>query len=126
MVLIIKSRYEKLIKFAKDNTKVKQLDFWGKRRVFKCPCCDFQSINGISDETDRSILIGFRGYLVHLNAQIRLHASESHIKIMEKLFNREITSEFIRTAIMKNKLVTEELERIYLRNYALEIKEVEK
>lgn len=118
MSKITKDKYEKLIKFAKENTTLKEYtnSYYGtkfKRRSFKCPCCEFESWNGISDEEDESILIGFRGYLIHLNSRIRLHASKCHIKLMEELFGEEITLEFLRLAIAKNKSVTLELERIY-------------
>ena len=81
-------------------------------------------MNGISDESDESVLIGFRGYLLHLNNRIRLHASKCHIKLMEELFGKETTSEFLRFAIAKNKSATLELERVYQEEYSGKLKDI--
>jgi hypothetical protein len=118
MVYVTESRRERLVKFAKDNTKEIEGKYndgttWKSRR-FNCPCCDFHSWNSISSNDEDSIMTdGIRGYLIHLNAQIRLHASQSHISLFEELFGKEKTDEYLRLAIAKNKAVTNELERIY-------------
>ena len=127
MTLMTKDTHEKIFNFCKANTKLMTDNGWNRER-FDCPCCDFCSINSYAYGTKiETVIQGFVGYILHLNAQIRLHASASHIKIFEQLFGTEKTNEHLRLAIYKNKAVTKELERIYdERIKLLEIQEVMK
>jgi len=116
--IIIEDTGDKMFKFLKENVRTISEKYdnsekeWS-REQFKCPCCDFISWNSCSYAKRETIRQDFAGYLIHLNNQIRLHASASHIKIFEMLFGEEKTNEFLRYAIAKNKSVTLELERIY-------------
>lgn len=128
MVMITKDIEEKALKFLKDNTKTVDDSYYynGKRRewihdIFRCPCCDYASLNSLSRADIETIRTDFTGYLIHLNSQIRLHASKGHIKIFEELFGIERTNEFLRFAIAKNKAVTQELERIYNNRISQEV-----
>lgn len=119
MTKIAKGNREKILKFRRENTTKRFEKYRDGTEYsyehFQCPCCEYGSCNTLAHGSDKDLIEngGFSAYLIHLNAQIRLHASHSHIKILNELFGEEVTNEFLRFAIAKNKEVTKELERIY-------------